>query len=55
MTDIVEVWLVADLLDRTQVGTLSHDRGTLRFLYHPEWLKNPQAFALDPDPGSARS
>ena len=49
MTDLVEVWLDADFLDRTQVGTLSHDRGTLRFVYHPQWLKNPQAFALDPD------
>jgi serine/threonine-protein kinase HipA len=49
MTNLVEVWLDADFLDRTQVGTLSHDRGTLRFVYHPEWLKNPQAFALDPD------
>ena len=49
MTDLVEVWLDADFLDRTQVGTLSHDRGTLRFVYHPEWLRKPQAFALDPD------
>jgi len=49
MTDLVEVWLDADFLDRTQVGTLSHDRGTLRFVYHSEWLKNSQAFDLDPD------
>ena len=49
MTDEVEVWLDADLLERTRVGTLSHDRGTLRFAYAPAWLKNPQAFALDPD------
>jgi serine/threonine-protein kinase HipA len=49
MTDLVEVWLDAAFLDRTPVGTLSHNRGTLRFVYHPEWLKNPQAFALDPD------
>ena len=45
----MEVWLDADFLERTRVGTLSHDRGTLRFAYDPAWLKNPQAFALDPD------
>jgi serine/threonine-protein kinase HipA len=49
MTDDVEVWLDADFLERTRVGTLSHDRGTLRFAYDPVWLKNTQAFALDPD------
>ena len=49
MTDQVEVWLDADFLERTRVGTLTHDRGTLRFIYEPEWLKNSQAFALDPD------
>jgi serine/threonine-protein kinase HipA len=49
VTDEVEVWLDADFLERTRVGTLSHDRGTLRFAYDPSWLKNPQAFALDPD------
>jgi serine/threonine-protein kinase HipA len=49
VTDAVEVWLDADFLERTRVGTLSHDRGTLRFVYEPAWLKNAQAFALDPD------
>lgn len=49
MTDVVEVWLDADFLEHTRVGTLSHDRGTLRFVYEPAWLRNPQAFALDPD------
>ena len=49
MTDQVEVWLDSDFLERTRVGTLTHDRGTLRFVYEPEWLKNSQAFALDPD------
>jgi serine/threonine-protein kinase HipA len=49
VTDVVEVWLDADFLERTRVGTLSHDRGTLRFAYDPAWLENPQAFALDPD------
>jgi serine/threonine-protein kinase HipA len=48
MTNQVEVWLDADFLERTRVGTLTHDRGTLRFVYEPEWLKNSQAFALDP-------
>jgi serine/threonine-protein kinase HipA len=49
VTDEVEEWLDADFLEHTRVGTLSHDRGSLRFAYHPAWLKNPQAFALDPD------
>ena len=49
MTDEVEVWVDADFLERTRVGTLSHDRGTLRIAYDAAWLKNPQAFALDPD------
>ena len=49
MTGEVEVWLDAYFLERTRVGTLSHDRGTLRFAYDPAWLKSPQAFALDPD------
>jgi serine/threonine-protein kinase HipA len=49
VTDEVEVWLDADFLERTRVGTLSHDRGTLRFVYETAWLQNPQAFALDPD------
>jgi serine/threonine-protein kinase HipA len=49
VTDEVEVWLDADFLERTRVGTLSHDRGTVRFAYDSAWLKSPQAFALDPD------
>ena len=49
MTNEVDVWLDADFLERTRVGTLSHDRGTLRFAYDPAWLQNPQAFAVDPD------
>ena len=49
MTDQVGVWLDADFLECTRVGTLTHDRGTLRFVYQPEWLKNSQAFALDPN------
>lgn len=49
MKDQVEVWLDADFLERTRIGVLTHERGTLRFVYQPEWLKNSQAFALDPD------
>ncbi|MGH9524796.1 MAG: type II toxin-antitoxin system HipA family toxin, partial [Terriglobales bacterium] len=49
MTEAVEVWLDADFLEHTRVGTLSHDRGTLRFTYEPAWLKDPQSFALDPE------
>ena len=49
MKNEVEVWVDADFLERTRVGTLSHDRGTLRFSYDNAWLKNPQSFALDPD------
>jgi len=49
VTDAVEVWLDSDFLEPTRVGTLSHDRGALRFAYEPAWLKNPQAFSLDPD------
>jgi hypothetical protein len=45
MTDVVEVWLDAHFLEHTRVGTLSHDRGTLRCVYEPAWLENPQAFA----------
>ena len=51
VTDELEVRPEADFLERLHVGTLSHDRGTLRFAYDPVWLKNPQAFALDPDFG----
>jgi len=40
VTGEVEVWLDAYFLERTRVGTLSHDRGTLRFAYDPAWLKS---------------
>lgn len=46
----LEVWLDADFLaTRERVGTLSHERGQVRFSYEAEWLKKPYAFALDPD------
>lgn len=41
MTDEVEVWLEAGFLEHMRVGTLAHDRGTLRFAYDPAWPKNP--------------
>ena len=49
MTDGADVWLDADFLERVRVGTLSHDRGTVRFEYEADWLQSPQAFALDPN------
>jgi serine/threonine-protein kinase HipA len=50
MSDALEVWLDVDFLsDAVEVGTLSHDRGTIRFSYAPSWLHHPLRFALDPD------
>lgn len=50
MSESLEVWLDADFVgERLRVGTLAHDRGTVRFSYDPTWLKHPLAFALDPD------
>lgn len=50
MSESLEVWLDADFLsERKQVGTLTHDRGAIRFSYEPAWLKHPLRFALDPD------
>lgn len=45
----LEVWLNDDLSPARQVGTLSHDRGQIRFHYERDWLNDPRAFALDPD------
>ncbi len=45
----LEVWLDSDLGPSCRVGTLAHDRGQLRFHYEREWLRDPRAFALDPD------
>jgi serine/threonine-protein kinase HipA len=47
--DILEVWLDDDLGPARPVGTLAHDRGQIRFHYDRDWLKEPRAFALDPD------
>lgn len=50
MSELLDVWLDADFVgDRLRVGSLAHDRGTVRFSYDPTWLKHPLAFALDPD------
>jgi len=45
----MEVWLDDDPVAACQVGTLAHDRGQIRFHYKRDWLKDPRAFALDPD------
>lgn len=50
MSASLEVWLDADFVgERLRVGTLAHDRGTVRFSYEPGWLKHPLSFALDPE------
>jgi serine/threonine-protein kinase HipA len=45
----LEIWLDSDLCPPCRVGTLAHDRGQLRFQYERNWLRDPLAFALDPD------
>jgi len=45
----LEVWLDDDLGPLCLVGTLAHDRGQIRFHYERDRLKDPRAFALDPD------
>jgi serine/threonine-protein kinase HipA len=45
----LEVWLDCYLSPPCLVGTLSHDRGQIRFRYEPSWLADARAFALDPD------
>jgi serine/threonine-protein kinase HipA len=47
--DSLEVWLDCDLGPACQVGILAHDRGQIRFRYNRDWLRDPRAFALDPD------
>lgn len=49
LSDTLEVWLDSDLGPACRVGTLAHDRGQIRFRYHPQWLHDARAFALDPD------
>ena len=45
----LEVWLDSDLGPATMVGTLSNDRGQVRFQYARAWLQDASPFALDPD------
>lgn len=45
----LEVWLDDEHGPACLVGTLAHDRGQIRFHYERDWLKDPRAFALDPD------
>jgi serine/threonine-protein kinase HipA len=49
MSARLEVWLDCDLMTSCCIGTLAHDRGQVRFTYDDTWLKNPRAFAVDPD------
>jgi serine/threonine-protein kinase HipA len=50
VSESVEVWLDADFVsEKMRVGTLSHDRGAVRFAYEESWLKHPLSFALDPE------
>jgi serine/threonine-protein kinase HipA len=49
MSDALEVWLDCDLCPRQRLGTLTHDRGQVRFHYDKAWLKQQDiAFAIDP-------
>jgi serine/threonine-protein kinase HipA len=50
VSDSLQVWVDADFLtDKLQIGTLTHDRGAIRFAYDPSWLQHPLSFAIDPD------
>ena len=48
MNQTLEVWLDSEFDPMTRVGSLSHDRGQVRFVYDKKWLQDPRAFALDP-------
>ncbi len=49
MSGNLEVWLDVDFLPNiTRVGTLSHDKGQVRFAYFTDWLKSPLRFMIDP-------
>lgn len=47
--NMLEVWLDDSQGPACHVGTLSHDRGQIRFQYQRSWLRDARAFALDPD------
>jgi serine/threonine-protein kinase HipA len=50
LSNTLQVWLDADFLtEKLHVGSLSHDRGTIRFAYESAWLRHPLSFAIDPD------
>ena len=50
MSESLELSLDAEFVtERLRVGTLAHDRGTVRFRYDPAWLQHALSFALDPD------
>ncbi len=48
MSNDLEVWLDCDLCPMQRLGTLSHDRGQVRFRYETVWLAQDVAFAIDP-------
>jgi serine/threonine-protein kinase HipA len=49
MSESLEVWLDCDLCPMQRLGTLSHDRGQVRFHYDKTWLTQQDiAFAIDP-------
>lgn len=49
MSGKLEVWLDVDFLPNiTRVGTLSHDKGQVRFAYAADWLKSSLRFMIDP-------
>jgi len=49
MSQTLEVWLDSDLGPMARIGSLSHDRGQIRFAYDKGWIHDPRAFAVDPD------
>ena len=49
MSTALEVWLDCEGFEPCQVGTLWHERSQVRFRYDAAWLRDPRAFALDPD------
>jgi serine/threonine-protein kinase HipA len=49
MNESLEVWLDCDLCSLQRLGTLTHDRGQVRFHYDKAWLTQQDiAFAIDP-------
>lgn len=49
--DKLGVWIDADFMpEKTLVGTLAHDRGSIRFNYAPSWLDSPYKFDIDVNP-----